>query len=149
MKQRGNTKHGQHGTLTYARWKAMMQRCSAKGSTAGNRYAAAGIVVCDTWKTFDNFLADMGKCPDETKTLDRISNDKGYEPGNCRWATKTEQNLNRSMTVLLTHNGVTQSVTEWAQAVGMPANSLHKRLYLGWTIERALTQPLKKRGAPK
>lgn len=105
--------------------------------------------MCEQWKSFEAFLKDMGECPNKLTTLDRIDNTKGYEPSNCRWATKTEQCLNRSMTVLLTHNGATKSVSEWANSIGIPANSLHKRLYLGWTTERALTKPLKSRGARK
>ena len=149
MNRVGNLKHGGHGTLTYARWKSMMQRCSDSNNTNFERYGGSGITVCDRWHSFDAFLADMGECKDKTLTLDRLKNDIGYQPGNCRWATKKEQNLNRSMTVLLTHNGITQSVSEWATAIGIPANSLHARLYLGWSTERALTQPLKKRGVRK
>lgn len=144
---RGNTKHGQHGSLTYARWKSMMQRCSPSSARRHVRYAVNAITVCERWKDFSNFMMDMGECPNKTMTLDRIDNARGYEPGNCRWATKVEQSLNRSMTVLLNYNGVTQSVTEWASAIGMSANTLHHRIALGWTVERALTQPLKKRGA--
>lgn len=147
--RRGNTKHGQHGSLTYARWKSMMQRCNPNSSRHHARYAGSGITVCDRWTEFSNFLADMGECPDKSMTLDRIDNARGYEPENCRWATKVEQNLNRSMTVLLTHDGITQSVTEWANVIGMSANTLHHRIGLGWTAERAITQPLKKRGARK
>lgn len=149
MNPLGNFKHGGHGTLTYARWKSMMQRCSDENHINYSRYGGRGIVVCERWKSFDAFLADMGECPGKSMTLDRKDNNTGYQPGNCRWATKTEQNRNRSMAVMLTHNGITQSVTEWAAAIGIPANSLHARLYLGWTTERALTQPLKKRGVHK
>lgn len=149
MNNKGNTKHGGHGTLTYARWKSMNQRCSPTNAERLPKYAGAGIAVCERWKSFDVFLEDMGECPNKLTTLDRIDNTKGYEPGNCRWATKTEQCLNRSMTVLLTHNGITKSVSEWAETVGIAANTLHKRLYLGWTTERALTKPLKSRGVRK
>lgn len=145
MKNKGNTKHGAHGTLTYARWKGMMQRCSDEKHPSFKRYGAKGIGVCAKWSSFSEFLADMGECPSKEMTLDRIDNNIGYQPGNCRWATKSEQSLNRSMTVLLTHNGITKSVSEWAVDIGMPANSLHHRLYLGWSAEQALTRPLKSR----
>lgn len=103
--------------------------------------------MCELWKDFASFLADMGECPDATMTLDRLSNERGYEPGNCRWATQAEQNRNRSHNMPLTHNGVTRNLTDWAKAVGMTPNALAMRLRLGWTIERALTQPLKARTA--
>ena len=142
-------RHGGHGTLTYARWKSMMQRRNDPNHNHYARYGGRGIKVCDRWKAFDSFRADMGECPGVAMTVDRIKNELGYEPGNCRWATKAEQNRNRSHCIQLTHNGITQNVTDWATAIGIPANSLHKRLYLGWSVERALTQPLKSHGVRK
>lgn len=141
----GNTKHGGHGTLTYARWKSMMQRCNNPKASNYYRYGALGITVCERWQDFASFLTDMSECPDVTMTLDRLDNAKGYEPGNCRWATKAEQNKNRSYCVMLTHNGETKNVTDWAAQYSMTQNALAMRLRLGWTIERALTQPLKTR----
>lgn len=105
----------------------------------------ADVTVCERWHDFASFLADMGECPGKEMTLDRIRNELGYRPGNCRWVTKAEQNRNRSHCVLLTHNGMTKNVTEWAAAVGMTPNALSMRLRLGWDVERALTQPLKAR----
>lgn len=79
---------------TFSSWQAMMTRCFNLNHEAHTRYAGRGITVCDRWKTFANFLADMGERPAD-RTLDRIDNDRGYEPGNCRWATKSEQNKNK------------------------------------------------------
>lgn len=145
MSNKGNTKHGGHGTLTYSRWKSMMQRCNDTNHVAYPRYGGAGVAVSERWRDFASFLADMGECPGKEMTLDRIRNELGYEPGNCRWATTAEQNRNRAHCVSLTHNGITQNVTEWAAAVGMTPNALSMRLRLGWSVERALTQPLKAR----
>lgn len=143
----GNVKHGGHGTLTYARWKSMMQRCTNPNADNFKHYGARGVTVCERWYDFASFLTDMGACPDKSMTLDRLKNEHGYEPGNCRWATRAEQNRNRpSHAVMLTHAGETKSLTEWAAAVGMTTNALAMRLRLGWTTERALTQPLKARG---
>ena len=142
---RGNIKHGGHGTLTYARWKSMMQRCHQVGATNFKHYGAKGITVCDQWHDFESFRTDMGECPGQTMTLDRIDNAKGYEPGNCRWVTKAKQNRNRSYCIQLTHNGVTMILTDWAAKVGMSPNALAMRIRLGWTTERALTQPIKQR----
>lgn len=140
MNPNGNIKHGGHGTLTYARWRSMMQRCRS-----GNNYVAKGISVCERWQNFADFLADMAECPGKQFTLDRIDNTKGYAPGNCRWATMAEQNRNRSYCVELTHQGRTMILRDWADEIGISPNTLAQRLYLGWSVERALTTPLKNR----
>ena len=123
----------------------MMQRCNDTSHVGYPRYGGAGVTVCECWHDFASFLTDMGECPGKEMTLDRIRNELGYEPGNCQWATKADQNRNRAHCVLLTHNGTTQNVTDWAEAVGMTPNALSMRLRLGWSVERALTQPLKAR----
>jgi hypothetical protein len=141
----GNTKHGGCGTLTYARWKSMMQRCSPTNAVAYPNHAGRGITVCERWQYFPSFLTDMGECPGVKMTMDRLDNDKDYEPGNCQWATKADQNRNRSYCVMLTHNGITRNITDWAIALGVRPQTLTMRLRLGWTPERALTQPIKPR----
>lgn len=139
-------RHGGHGTLTYARWKSMMQRCHTKSSESFARYGGRGITVCERWHSFAAFLEDMGECPNSSMTLERDNNDGNYEPRNCRWAPKTEQSKNRSNCIKLTHNGITRNATDWAIAIGMSPNTLLMRLRLGWSTERALTTPLKPSG---
>ena len=147
MNPKGNIKHGGHGTLTYMRWKSMMQRCNDPKAVNYKYYGAVGIKVCDRWHDFQAFLADMGKCADKSLTLDRIDNAKGYKPGNCRWVTRAAQNKHRpSHRVELTHNGETHSVTEWAAIIGISANTINQRLYVGWSAEKALTTPLQSSG---
>lgn len=139
MNPLGNVKHGQHGTRTYRRWKSMRQRAAKVQGPYSE------IECCARWASFDAFLSDMGECP-EGHTLDRINNQRGYEPGNCRWATMADQNANRSSVVMLTHAGACKSVADWARDLGISANTIRMRLRLGWSAERALTTPVSKRG---
>lgn len=89
----GHTSEGK-ATPTYVSWAHMLQRCENEDNRAYADYGGRGITVCERWHTFDNFLADMGEKP-VGLTLDRIDNDRGYEPGNCRWATRAVQNTNQ------------------------------------------------------
>lgn len=84
---------------TYQCWKAMKRRCDDIGYRNYNAYGGAGIAYAADWASFDNFLRDMGERP-PTTTLDRVDNSMGYSKGNCRWATRTEQNRNRTYCVL-------------------------------------------------
>ena len=88
--------HGMTLTREYRVWRAMIDRCHYPSNKAYPRYGGRGIFVCDKWRnSFENFFADMGKRPSDGHSIDRIKNDIGYEPGNCRWATATEQARNR------------------------------------------------------
>jgi hypothetical protein len=95
LKAKGNPTHGKSRTPTHNSWLAMKQRCGYAAGETFARYGAQGITVCDRWlHSFENFLADMGERP-RGMTLDRIDNAKGYEPGNCRWATHRQQRMNQ------------------------------------------------------
>lgn len=136
------TKHGacRNGSSSseYATWSDMRKRCSSETHQAYKDYGARGISVCERWSKFENFLADMGPRPTPDHSIDRIENDKGYSPENCKWSTKEEQANNRRMTRKYTIQGRTMSLSGWAKEHGLNVFTVRSRLWLGWTIESAL-----------
>lgn len=125
----------------YSSWRAMKKRCADPEDDSFHRYGGRGIKVCDKWlKDFDAFLSDLGPRPIGT-TLDRIDGNGHYEPGNCRWATRVEQSVNRKTTRFLEVNGEVLCLKHCAKKYGMAPITLRKRLDLGLSIEAALTIP--------
>lgn len=112
-----------------------------------SRYGGRGITVCERWRGpegYAHFLADMGRRPSPKHTIDRIDNDGHYEPSNCRWATKRENARNRSSNRVLEFHGDRRTIAEWSEITGIPATVIESRLRVcGYSIERALTQPLR------
>ena len=115
---RERSTHGMFGTPEYRSWTAMMTRCTNPSHRAFARYGGRGIRVCPAWTRFDAFYADMGPRP-LGASLDRIDNDKGYEPGNCRWATRTEQQRNKRNSRFLTCGGRRLTISEWSELLGI------------------------------
>lgn len=138
----GAMSHGRSNTPEYDAWTSLIARCFNTNNPAYQRYGARGIAVCDKWKeSFSAFFADMGPRPSPRHSIDRIDNDGHYEPGNCRWATKRQQSRNTSRNQLLTYNGKTMCITDWAIELGLSPNAIRGRLATGWTIDEALTTP--------
>ena len=136
-------KHGgyKNHRKTYQCWQDMKQRCYNQRHKEFKNYGARGICVCDRWlNSFENFYADMGEMPNGM-SIDRIDNDAGYLPGNCRWANKKDQNNNQRRCVFITHGGETLTLTQWADRIGIHYTSLAWRLKSGWGIENALSTP--------
>jgi len=100
-------------------------------------YTSKGIVVCEEWNNFENFLKDMGERP-EGMTLDRIDNTKGYCKENCRWATPREQANNRSTNVVLEYKGESHTLAEWARLLGMKKNTISNRYGRGLPVDKVL-----------
>lgn len=125
-------------SATYRAWAGMKARCANQGHHKYPIYGGRGIKVCPRWTAFENFLLDMGEKPSGT-SLERIDVDGDYTPSNCKWATAKEQANNKRNNRLITHNGVTRTLSQWADSVGISFVSLRMRLHRGWPIERALT----------
>ena len=141
-----NTTHGQTGTKLYYVWMCMLQRCFNPKNKKYPRYGGRGITVCDRWKnSFENFLEDMGERPSTDHSIEREDNDGNYCPENCVWATLKEQSRNKSVTHLLTYDGRTKCLTDWAKEMGLLQVTLHNRIRrYKWSIEKALTTPVRK-----
>lgn len=137
--------HGMAGTAEHNCWASMLDRCRNKNHPQYHDWGGRGIKVCDRWKSFRNFLSDMGLKPFPVATLERIDNDGDYCPENCRWATWKDQRRNTRRNVYLTCNGETKCITDWAVAIGASANTIRDRLKRGWPVERAITTPPDKR----
>jgi hypothetical protein len=118
----------------------MVQRCTDPRSTNYERYGARGITVCERWREFKNFLADMGERPDGT-SIDRIDPNGNYELCNCRWATPKRQARNRTNSKALVYRGVVAPVAELAEMYGKNLRRVYRRMRDGWSLEKALETP--------
>lgn len=130
--------HGKTGSSIYAVWSGMMQRCGNKNHKQYPFYGDRGIKVCERWLNFENFYADMGDRPKD-KSIDRIDNNKGYSPENCRWATRTEQTRNRSITIKAKINGVEKTLGEWCEHFDVRYSTYFNRRRRGYSLIDALS----------
>ena len=145
-----NFKHG--GLLNskkerlYSIWSGMKQRCNNPNAPNFPRYGGRGITICDEWSDYTAFREwALSNGYADNLTIDRIDNDKGYSPDNCRWATKAQQVINRAPYTqpnhkkkLYTINGVTRTAQEWSEIIGISQNAFYKRILKGWSDEHIL-----------
>lgn len=141
-----NISHGDahRGKVTpeYRAWQEMKKRCEWDQHAHFSNYGGRGIRVCDAWQDFSAFLAEMGRRPSPSHSIDRIDVDGNYEVGNCRWATDIEQSNNRRTTFSVEYRGLTKPLADWARELGLQYHTLHRRLTkYGWSVERAFSTP--------
>lgn len=130
--------HGKTGTRTYSCYKNILTRCFSVKGKSFSYYGAKGITICDRWLKFENFLADMGECPDGL-TIERLRNDLGYSRRNCEWASRLTQGRNRASVRKIHHNGEVKTCREWAEFLGIKGHTLYMRLHRnGWNMGRCL-----------
>jgi hypothetical protein len=130
---------GRKKTPEYGIWAAIVQRCTNPSSYNFSYYGGRGIQMCDRWRdSFEAFLQDMGPKPTRLHTIDRLDTNGNYEPGNCRWATRAEQNRNTRRTRLYEINGERLCLTDWCARARLARSTVRKRLAKGQLIQTAL-----------
>ena len=138
----GETKFGKRSN-EYSTWAGMIKRCTKPNTPHYEKYGGRGITVCSRWlESIENFIEDMGRKPGPEYSLDRIDNDGPYSPENCRWATWTEQQRNRTGCHFLFWNKEKITVQEACDRAGLKDVTVHARVRRGWTWEAALTTPI-------
>lgn len=128
------SKHGLYGAAEYTTWENIIQRCTNPNAPNWKHYGKRGISVCERWRSFENFYADMGPRPSQKHSIDRINNNGDYAPNNCRWATKTQQCRNTRRNRRITFNGETRCQTEWSEILGIPVGTIRYRHRTGKPI---------------
>ncbi len=126
----------QQHPLEYRSWTAMRNRCISPKNASWKYYGAKGVTVCDRWQSFEAFFQDIGPKPSPEHSIDRFPNTEGnYEPGNCRWASKREQVLTRSITRLIEFDGKKQCLADWSRETGIPESTIVNRIDAGCSME--------------
>lgn len=137
-------KHGEaNKTKEYKVWVSMKKRCNDPKTIDFKYWGGKGIKVCERWLDYNNFLADMGRCP-TGHSIDRINSNGDYELSNCRWATQVEQQNNRSNNIKFEYNGEIISIVGLAKKLSVPDTAVRSRFYRGWPLGRIVNQPFRK-----
>lgn len=127
----------------YYTWWNMRRRCIEKKNSRYSSYGGRGITTCKRWlNSFENFFNDMGKKPFRRASLDRIDNDRGYTPSNCRWTSQNIQANNTRANHFLEVDGVKKTLSEWEKHSGIKQNTIWYRLHHGWDKKEAITRPV-------
>lgn len=135
-----NSKHHKTRTRLYKIYYNMKTRCYNKNASRYSDWGGRGIAVCEEWlndfMSFYNWAMNNGY--NDTLTIDRIDNNKGYSPSNCRWVTNQEQSNNRRSNINITYNGKTKTIKQWAEELGINYNTLRMRHFRGWSDKECL-----------
>lgn len=135
----------------YDQWHGMIRRCHDPRRKDFSKYGGRGIKVCDEWResydVFEQWSLSHGYR--DGMTLDRICNNRGYSPGNCRWISKRQQSYNRKSNRYITIDGRTQTLEQWAAEMGMGPDVIKHREDRGWSIEEAILTPKGGKRRPK
>ena len=126
----------------YRAWQNLRNRCNNKKYYLFHRYGGRGIKVCCRWDSYNNFISDMGRAPSKNHSIDRVDNDLGYNPDNCKWSTYIEQANNRINNNKIEIDGEIKSLAEWCRSYGMDYSVASRRICLGWDKVKALTSPV-------
>lgn len=141
------TKHGGRGTRLFNIWKNMKSRCYNPKNEKFAIYGGRGITVCEEW--ISNYIAfrdwSLSHGYADHLTIDRIDNDKGYSPDNCRWATALQQARNKQHNHLIAYKNETKTLAEWAEKLCIDRRIISGRLKRGWSVEEAFETPVGER----
>lgn len=133
--------------LTNASWSQMRTRCTNPSHKNYPNYGGRGIKVCPRWNNYHAFAVDMGPRPSKAYTIERVDVNGDYEPGNCKWATREEQDRNKRNSVHVTYQGKRILLIDLVKELGLSRGVVYGRLKLGWPLEHALALPLRPRKA--
>lgn len=143
-------KHGRSGDSIHSIWGQMIQRCTNPNSTSYKQYGELGVTVCDAWRDFSVFLADMGERPSLDHSIDRRDGNGNYScgkcdacirngwPANCRWATPEEQANNKRNNLIVTVDGKSMTAAQWEKVTGVPQKKIRQRISRGWSDKEAV-----------
>jgi hypothetical protein len=127
-------------TKEYTAWCHMRRRCNNSKTPQYNDYGGRGIIVCERWDSYLNFLSDVGRAPTSNHSLDRIKTDGNYEPGNVKWSTMQEQNENKRSNVRIEINGEIRTLQAWSNFYGIDRNTVKFRIKKRWPKELWFTK---------
>ena len=144
--QKTRLTHGMSGTTLFTRWMNMKSRCNNPKNKRYNRYGGRGIKVCEEWENdFMNFYRwAISNGFEESLSIDRIDNNMGYCPENCRWVNAKRQENNRSKNIKITYNGEEKTLSEWCDFLNLDYNLIHDRIHrYGMTFQDAISKPVR------
>ncbi len=139
-----NTTHGKSHSPVWLTWVNMRARCFKPGNRNYHNYGGRDITICDKWMTFEGFYEDMGDKPFPKAQLDRIDVDGDYHKDNCRWVSNKQNANNKRNNRYIIYLGLTATLSQWCDAIGISGSMVRSRYYQGWGIEDMFTKASRK-----